>query len=314
MQPLWTPSPERIAASNLARFAADASALTGHDLSDYDDLWSWSIDDPAAFWGLTARFCGLRFRTPPDAVCLGAGMRGTAWFPGATLNVAENLLNHDEDALAVLARDEAGHRRDVTFGELRRDVAAFQTFLAANGVGVGDRIAAWMPNRYETVVAMLAAAGLGAIFSSSSPDFGIKGVLDRFGQIGPKVLVASDGAILRRQAARQPAKARGDRPRPGGGPRGGGRRARGGRGRSRRHPQGDGMGGRTRSRRRHAPVRAAAIRPPAVHHVQLWAPRACRSASCMVRAARCCSTQRNTSCTPTYVLATASSTTPPAGG
>ena len=194
--PLWTPSPARAAQASLARFRIDAQARAGRDLPDYDALWSWSVEDPAAFWEAVARWCDVRFHHAPSAVVSDLGaMPGARWFPDGTLNLAEHLLRHRGHAPAVLAADERGGPvRTLSRDALAEKVARFQQFLEEHGVGVGHRVAAWMPNREETLVAMLATVGLGAVFSSSSPDFGVRGVLDRFGQIAPTVLIASDGA------------------------------------------------------------------------------------------------------------------------
>jgi acetoacetyl-CoA synthetase len=191
---LWTPSAARVQAANLTRFAAFAAQRTGRAFPDYDTLYAWSVDDPAAFWGALWDFLGLTSPTPIRAVLEHPAMPGARWFPGATLNYAERLLAGPPDAIAIVGVDETGRPPEVvTRADLRRRVARFQGHLRRVGVRAGDRVAAWLPNRVETVVAMLATAGLGAVFSSASPDFAPKAVLDRFGQIRPKVLVAADG-------------------------------------------------------------------------------------------------------------------------
>ena len=195
MDPLWTPSADRVAHARLTAFRLAAQDLAGRPLPNYRALWAWSVDDTAAFWKLVWDDARIVHHAPPRAVLSHPTMPGARWFEGATLNFAENLLRRDDDHPALVAVDETGRRTVVSYRELRRQVARLQHFLKGQGVGVGDRVAAWMPNRVETVVAMLATSALGAVFSSSSPDFGIKGVLDRFGQIGPKVLLASDGAV-----------------------------------------------------------------------------------------------------------------------
>ncbi|MCB9663362.1 MAG: acetoacetate--CoA ligase [Alphaproteobacteria bacterium] len=195
-QPLWTPSPERVARARLTRFLEAARARTGLPLPDYDALHAWSLDDRAAFWGLVWDELGVVASTPPEAVLThGDAMPGARWFEGARLSFAENLLRHEGDAPALVGVDETGGPDTVVSRDgLRVLVARFQAFLRAQGVGPGDRVAAWMPNRVEAVVAMLAASSLGAVYSSSSPDFGVRGVLDRFGQIRPKVLLVADGS------------------------------------------------------------------------------------------------------------------------
>jgi acetoacetyl-CoA synthetase len=195
VEPLWTPSAARREAAALTHFMRRAEQRCGSPITTYDALHAWSISDPAAFWGLVWEQAEVVHSAAPSQVMQGSGMPGTTWFPGARLNFAENLLRRRGEAIALLAADErGGPALSVSYDELRARVASFQRFLQRQGVGAGDRVAAWMPNRIEAVIAMLATAGLGAIFSSSSPDFGIKGVLDRFGQIEPKVLLASDGA------------------------------------------------------------------------------------------------------------------------
>ncbi len=191
-EPVWAPSPARMAASNLTRFAAPL----GFEAPDYAGLWRWSVEQPEAFWQALTDFCGVRFSQAPRAVLEDADrMPGARWFPGATLNFAEHLLRHDGDDEAIVALDERGRRRVLTWAQLRARVAEVAAALAADGVGAGDRVAAFMPNTLETVVAMLATTSLGAIWSSCSPDFGDSGVLERFGQIEPKVLFACDGYL-----------------------------------------------------------------------------------------------------------------------
>jgi acetoacetyl-CoA synthetase len=203
--PLWTPSPEQAARSNLTRFIADVRSRANEDVHDYASLYRWSIARPAEFWGAVWEFCGIvaerdargsAWRTvlvggdrmaPPDADS------GPRWFDGARLNFAENLLRWRDDRPAVVAWDERGPNRRITYAELHTDVARIATALRGCGVGPGDRVAGFMPNVPETVIAMLATASLGATWSSCSPDFGVQGVLDRFGQIQPRVLFCADG-------------------------------------------------------------------------------------------------------------------------
>ena len=211
--PLWSPSRERAAATNLARFASAARAHGYHGYQrpsgaaavDYPSLHAWSIDHPEQFWPAVWEFCavvadnlpdgsqwtevvrGLDRMAPPDPTA------GPRWFLGARLNFAENLLRYRDDRLALVARNERGRGRTLTYAELAAEVAEVASALRASGVGVGDRVAGFMPNIPETVIAMLATASLGAVWSSCSPDFGVKGVLDRFGQIEPKVLFCADG-------------------------------------------------------------------------------------------------------------------------
>ncbi len=202
--PLWTPSPERAARTNLARFL-EAARVRGAPVADYESLWRWSVDRPEEFWVLVWEFCGVVADRREDGshweAVLEGGDRmapphpetGPRWFRGARLNFAENLLRHDDDRAALVFWNEQGRQRALTYGELRTEVARCQAGLAALGVGPGDRVAGLLPNLPEAVVAMLAATSLGALWSSCSPDFGDRAVLDRFGQIRPKVLFAADG-------------------------------------------------------------------------------------------------------------------------
>jgi len=186
---LWEPSPERIAASNLHRFMGSVPGAPG----TYDRLWNWSVEDRAGFWKAVWDFAGVIASRPPDAVIGRETMPGTEWFPGARLNFAENLLRGDPDAVAVVAVSEEGTTEILDRRELRIRVARAEQGLRRLGVVEGDRVAGLVTNGTEAVVAMLATAAIGAIWSSCSPDFGPLGVIDRFGQIEPKVLVAVDG-------------------------------------------------------------------------------------------------------------------------
>ncbi len=156
-------------------------------------MYRWSIEDRPAFWRGVWDFCSVIGK--PGSVVLenGDAMPGARWFPEARLNFAENLLQSRDDSDAIVFWGEDKVQRRLSHAELYRQVAQLAATFRATGVAAGDRVAAWMPNMPETVIAMLAAASLGAIFSSCSPDFGVQGVLDRFGQIAPKVLIAADG-------------------------------------------------------------------------------------------------------------------------
>ena len=191
--PHWTPSPERIAAARLTRFH-DFARGHGAPAGDYAALWQWSVDEPAAFWNALVEFTAvIAKRGDGPALSDGHLMPGAKWFPDMRLNFAENLLRHAGSDPAIIARDERGRRREICWDELRAEVARIADGLRAAGVVAGDRVAGFMPNVPETVVAMLATASLGATWSSCSPDFGVRGVLDRFGQIAPKVLFTADG-------------------------------------------------------------------------------------------------------------------------
>lgn len=193
-QPLWQPSAERIASSNLTAFMRAAGARWGRVFPDYPALHQWSVDKPEEFWVSVWDFCGIVAETRGERVLIhGDKMPGASWFPEARLNFAQNLLRRRDTADALVFWGEDKVKRRLTHAELYRAVAQLAAALRAQGVKPGDRIAAIMPNMPESVIAMLATASLGAIFSSCSPDFGVQGVLDRFGQIEPKVLIAADG-------------------------------------------------------------------------------------------------------------------------
>jgi acetoacetyl-CoA synthetase len=192
--PVWEPSEPRKAAANLTRFMDQAAARAGIGFPDYDTLYRWSVDQPEAFWPLMWDFAGVLYSRPWDRVLDNPeAMPGARWFPGARLNFAENLLRGGADHPALVFRGENGERIAMGRGELIAHVGAVAGWLRSVGVRKGDRIAGLMPNRPEAIVAMLAAASLGAIWSSASPDFGADGVVDRFGQIEPKALIAVDG-------------------------------------------------------------------------------------------------------------------------
>ena len=191
---LWQPSTARVEATNLFRFMARIHQRLGLDLGDYDALWRWSIDEPAAFWSEVWEFTGVIAETRGERVLVdGDKMPGARFFPDARLNFAQNLLRRADDTDAIVFRGEDQVRRRLNWAELQAEVSRLQQALAAAGVVAGDRVVGFMPNMPETVIAMLAAASLGAVWSSCSPDFGIKGVLDRFGQIEPKILFTADG-------------------------------------------------------------------------------------------------------------------------
>ena len=191
---LWQPSPKRIADANLTRFAALVRERHGLNAGDYAALHRWSIDDRAAFWSAVwdhGEVIGDRGDGP--VLVDGDRMPGAKWFPGARLNFAENLLRRCDDAPAILFRGEDRVRGALGFRQLHDAVSMLAQALRGAGVAKGDRIAGYLPNMPETVVAMLATTSIGAIWSSASPDFGVQGVVDRFGQIAPKVLFSADG-------------------------------------------------------------------------------------------------------------------------
>jgi acetoacetyl-CoA synthetase len=187
---LWRPSAQRAAATHLAAFAGQVPDTP----EAYGELWRWSIDDPEGFWARVWSYCDVRVLDADYEQVVGElRMPGTEWFRGAGLNYAGNLLREPGDSLAVFAAGEGRDDQRITRGDLARLVARAQRGLAALGVERGDRVAAIVPNCVEALVLMLATTSLGAIWSSCSPDFGPQGIVDRFRQIRPKVLVAADG-------------------------------------------------------------------------------------------------------------------------
>lgn len=193
-QVLWTPSEQAIKASSIYAFSQAAQLKTGRDFPNYDSLYQWSITERESFWELLTDYFQVTFHDSPGAILTNDAMPEAQWFPGSTLNYAEHLLRHrDNDKTAIIFRGEKGQRQSLTYQELYRAVSAAQGGLIRQGIRKGDRVAAFMPNCIETIVTMLATTGLGAIWSSCSPDFGLQGVIDRFGQIEPKLLLACDG-------------------------------------------------------------------------------------------------------------------------
>jgi acetoacetyl-CoA synthetase len=191
-RPLWVPSPERVAGANLSRLIGALAQKGALPAATYDALRRFSVTNPAAFWTAVLEFCGVVAegdRSP--ALVDPERMPGASWFPGLRLNYAENLLRFDDDHPAIIFRSETGHRRTISYGELGGEVARMAQALARAGLTSGDRVAGYLPNIPEAVVAMLATTSLGGIWSSCSPDFGVSAVVDRFGQIEPKMLVAA---------------------------------------------------------------------------------------------------------------------------
>ncbi|MGH7635708.1 MAG: AMP-binding protein, partial [Gemmatimonadaceae bacterium] len=193
-EPLWTPSPDGIASALVSDFMRQVNDRHGVALGDYAALHRWSVDHLEAFWTAVWDFGGVIAEKRGERVLIdGDKMPGARFFPDARLNFAENLLRTGDDSDAIVFRGEDKVRRRLSHRELNDAVSRMQQALAESGVGAGDRVAAFMPNMPETVIAMLATASLGATFTSCSPDFGIQGVLDRFGQVEPKVLFCCDG-------------------------------------------------------------------------------------------------------------------------
>ena len=191
--PLWVPSPQRVAASHIAAFMTQANRRHGLALANYHDLHAWSVTHSDLFWSLVWDTSDVVGRKGDRLVVDPARMPGARFFPDAELNFAENLLRRADGGDAIVFRGEDKSSRRLSWAELNALVSRLQQSLRAAGVGIGDRVAAMMPNLPETVALMLAVTSIGAVWSSCSPDFGERGVLDRFGQIEPKVFVAVDG-------------------------------------------------------------------------------------------------------------------------
>jgi acetoacetyl-CoA synthetase len=192
--PLWEPSQQQIEQANMMAFMRAVENKRGLRLSSYDELYDWSIRHPEQFWPEMWRFGGIVASKAWDQVLVnGDRMPGAKWFVGSRLNFAENLLRYRDDQPAIVFLGEEGSRRTLTFAQMYEQVARMAAALRDMGLQTGDRVAAFMPNLPETVLAMLATTSIGAIWSSCSPDFGTEGVVDRFGQIQPRVLFAADG-------------------------------------------------------------------------------------------------------------------------
>lgn len=191
--PLWMPTAAQIAKAPLTAFMAVASDKAGRKLSNFAELHEWSVADRVAFWELIWDFCGIVGEKGERILVDEDRMPGASFFPDARLNFAENLLRKNDATDALVFRGEDKVERRLSWSQLRALVSRLQQLFTAIGVKPGDRVAAMMPNMPETVAAMLAATSIGAIWSSCSPDFGEQGVLDRFGQIEPVVLLAPDG-------------------------------------------------------------------------------------------------------------------------
>ena len=192
--PLWVPDGLSILQSNLHAFQEKIKTDLGLEFDQYQKLHNWSVSHPEQFWAQVWEFGDVRCSIKWDRVLENPDQfPGTKWFPGARLNFAENLLRDRSDRVAIVSRLENGTRRTLSYSELYEKVAACAQGLRELGVISGDRVAGFMPNVPETIVAMLATSAVGAVWSSCSPDFGINGVMDRFGQITPKVLFACDG-------------------------------------------------------------------------------------------------------------------------
>jgi acetoacetyl-CoA synthetase len=193
MPPLWTPDPGRVRRARLTAFIENLSRQSGVTVTDYRDLHEFSIARPADFWGTMWEFGGI-IGTRGERIAIDMDrMPGARFFPDARLNFAQNVLRQAGDGIALTFNGENRRHRVVSHDALRAEVARFANALRAAGIGPGDRVAGYLPNMPEAIIAALGAASVGAVWSSASPDFGVQGVLDRFGQIAPRVLVTCDG-------------------------------------------------------------------------------------------------------------------------
>ena len=191
---IWSPSREDIAGAAITRFARVAEERAGRPLPAYEDLWRWSVDDLDAFWSAIWDFFAVDGERGDGPAVARREMPGAVWFPGARLNWARHVLRAgDDDDVAIVATAEDVPDRELTRAQLRDAVARAAQGLRALGVGRGDAVVAYLPNVPEAVVAVLACGAIGAVFSSCSPDFGTRSVVDRFAQLAPKVLIAVDG-------------------------------------------------------------------------------------------------------------------------
>ena len=304
-EPIWTPGAERARRSNMTAFlqrVRDRRPAGAEAVVDFPSLYRWSVERPDVFWPEVWDFCGVVAEEHPggkrwDQAVVGLDRMappdpslGPRWFTGARLNFAENLLRFADDREALVFWNELGRQRSLSYREFGAAVTILADALHARGIGPGDRVAGFLPNLPETVIAMLATASLGAIWSSCSPDFGANGVLDRFGQIEPRVLFCADGYRYAGKMVDSLARVREVRERiP-----------------SIEHvvvvPY-------LTSRRTSAfpsTTPSASCTPPA--------PPACRSAWCTAPGERCCSTSRSWCCTPISRAMIGSSTSAPAAG
>lgn len=188
---LWTPkAPE---STLLYRFKTLINKSESLAIHDYNDLWSWSVTHPDFFWNHVWDFTGVIGDKGTRIMRDEPHMKDIRFFPDATLNWAENLLRRRDDGIAIISKVERRDETNITFQELYNRVSQLRQYLIQEGITEGDRVAGYLPNITETIIAALATASLGAIWSSASPDFGVQGVIDRFGQIEPKLLITTDG-------------------------------------------------------------------------------------------------------------------------
>ncbi|MFC1750752.1 acetoacetate--CoA ligase [Pseudomonadota bacterium] len=197
-KPIWAPSQTRIAQANLSDFIRQTNSTQNKNIQSYNQLYQWSIDAPDAFWPTVWKYCGVKASKLWSTVLADKEkMPGAKWFQGARLNFAENLLYRNDDKAAIIFWGEDRYKREISYKELNSSVAQLAAAMRDLGITTGDRVAAFMPNMPETVIAMLATSSLGAIWSSCSPDFGVNGAVERFGQIEPKLLFCADGYLFK---------------------------------------------------------------------------------------------------------------------
>ena len=193
-EPLWQPDSDSIGKANVTQFAKQAGSRYNISLNTYDQLHRWSIKHSEAFWQEVWQFCDIRASKLSDIIVQDQNkMPGSRWFTDAELNFTENLLRKNDDTTAIISRGESKRDRTISYAELNGQVNRLARAYRELGIEPGDRIVAYMPNIPETVICVLAAAACGAVWSSCSPDFGAQGVIDRFGQVNPKILISVDG-------------------------------------------------------------------------------------------------------------------------
>lgn len=192
-KPIWQPGAHRVEKAAFTKFRQRAAERYARDLPDYEALHAWSVSEVPDFWDLVWDFCDIRASVKGERILTDTGLPGAAFFPDARLNFAENLLRKRDDSIALHFNNEGEMKTALSWSRLYDTVSQFAQALRDWGIKPGDRVAGYMPNMPETIIAMLAAASVGATWSSCSPDFGPTGVLDRFGQIEPKILIACDG-------------------------------------------------------------------------------------------------------------------------
>jgi acetoacetyl-CoA synthetase len=192
---LWSPPADLRETTEIGHFMSWLATERGREFGSYEELWRWSVSDLEGFWGSVADFFAIRFTAPYERVLAERTMPGAPWFPGGRLNYAEHLVGteEDRDRIAVVARSQTRPPIELTFGELREQVGRVRAGLQRLGVGPGDRVAAYLPNIPETLIAFIATASLGAIWAACAPEFGARSVIDRFAQIEPRVLLAVGG-------------------------------------------------------------------------------------------------------------------------